>query len=77
MNWKIKNEFNANRLIGFDINNLGHDENYEILEVGNSQNPLKIMYFKTNINLHYDDNNIAVIPKILLPRNEYIINNIQ
>jgi len=61
--------------ISSDINNLENDVNYEILEVGNSNNPLKIMYFKTNINLHYDDNNIAVIPKILLPRNEYIINN--
>lgn len=48
---------------------------YEILDIGSSQYPLKIIYFKTNIYLAHDNDHIASIPKVLLPRNEYIINN--
>jgi mannosyltransferase OCH1-like enzyme len=55
----------------FDILN----NNYEILKIGNSLLNNKISYFKTNIFLEYNDNKIAIIPKVLLPRNEFLVLN--
>ena len=54
----------------FDIINKEHD----IINFGNSEDNLKIMYFHTPINLEYNNSKIK-IPILLLPRNEYIINN--
>lgn len=55
----------------FDIINKEHD----IINFGNSEDNLKIMYFHTPINLEYNNNSKIKIPILLLPRNEYIINN--
>jgi mannosyltransferase OCH1-like enzyme len=56
----------------FDLLNNNY---YDIIMFGSSLENYKIQYFKTNIKLEYDEINKTTIPKLILPRNEYLINN--
>lgn len=48
---------------------------FDIITFGGSDENMKILYFKTNINLEYDKCTKVKIPLLILPRNEFIINN--
>ena len=56
----------------FDLINNNY---YDIITFGNSSKNYKIECFKTNIKLEYDEINKTSIPRLILPRDKYLISN--
>ena len=59
------------QIIIYDI----YNSNYDTINIGNSNDNLKISYFKTNVKLIINEDVKIKIPSLILPRKEFLIKN--
>ena len=62
-------------ILQINIFDMIYEDKYETITIGNSSTKNKISYLSSTIELGSDDNHIAVIPKVLHPRNDFLITN--